>query len=120
MTAYRTAPLTPPVAPPWWQRLAAKVAPDLLGASEWKWYRRSVGGRWCRVRLYSEHTGNLRRNEGEVWARVHCCPRPMCIGWHRYSGRWLVGGPPSVPIGWSVEAAHTVDDEGRCTCEVWP
>lgn len=119
---YRTPTLTPPAdtSPPWWQRAVAAVAPDLGGASEWQWYRQRVGGRWCRVRLYSEHTGNLRRDEGVMWARVHCCPRPRDIGRHRYSGLWLVGGPPLVPIGWDAEAVHEVGADGRCSCEVWP
>lgn len=117
MSAYRTPTLTPPVddSPPWWQRVAATVAPDLGGASAWQWYRQRVGGRWCRVRLRDDRG----RDAGVMWARVHCCPRPRYIGRQRYSGLWLVGGPPSVPIGWDAEAVHTVDDEGRCTCEVW-
>jgi len=117
---YRDATLLPPAVPPLWQHVAAWLAPNLFGAGDWQWYRRMVGGRWCRVRLYSEHTGNLRRIEGEMWAQIYCCPRPVTIGRHQYWGLWFTSGPPLVPIGWDVEAIHDVDPDGRCTCEVYP
>jgi len=118
MTAhpYRAATLTPPEAPPRWQRVAARVAPDLLGASEWRWYRRARGGRWCRVRLASHSlkwlgSGWDTRDEGVMWVRVRHCPRDMGL---------MLTDPCPAPIMWTMEALHTVDAQGRCSCEVWP
>lgn len=126
MSAYRNATLTPPVdtTPPWWQRLAAKVAPNLSGACDWQWYRRAVGGRWCRVRLTS-HTVDLLgryqwRVEGETWAHLTNCPRTVEIGRRRYSAGLDFATRLPMPMNWDAEAVHTVDTEGRCSCEVWP
>lgn len=110
-TAYRGAAPSPPAetAPSRWRRLAARAAPGLVGAADHGWYRRSVGGRWCRVRL-RDHRG---REVDVAWARVRRCPTSADLA-------WLAAGFPTLPIGWGVEAVHAVDAEGRCSCEAWP
>ncbi len=121
MTAYRTAPLTPPVAPPWWQRAAAKVAPGLSGASEWQWYRAAKGGRWCLVRLFDDKG----REVGVMWARVQACPaelmRHIEPGSARLAPWWhgvVFDGRDPLPLLWY--AAPLAGHRERCTCEVYP
>jgi hypothetical protein len=48
---YRTAPVTPPSRAPWWFRALARVAEPFMPPQDlaaYRWYRRAVGGRWCR------------------------------------------------------------------------
>lgn len=119
---YRETTLTAPAdeTPPLWQRIAARVAPELLGARRWQWYRRKVGGRWCRVRAWSDVDGAFgARDEGTMWVRVQCCPQPVTIGRQRYGGVYLAESLP-LPDEWALTPLHAVDERGRCTCEVWP
>jgi hypothetical protein len=110
---YRTPTLTPPAGPPLWQRIAAKVAPELFGARDWQWYRREVGGRWCPI----TYTDEKRSEEGATWARVHVCPArvalPAVPSWR---GLVLAEQLP-VPIEWDAWPAH--DHAKGCACEVY-
>lgn len=105
-SAYRTPTLTPPVAPPLWQRAVARLLPDI--ATEWKWFRERVGGRWCVVDV---RVGYGRQIPGGLWTRIAACP--FVTG-----SLWV----PELSIygtmtGFRVRAHH---DDGRCTCEVYP
>lgn len=113
MSAYRTPTLTAPVAPPWWQRAVAAVAPDVLGASAWEWYRRAKGGRWALVcvALTDGRGGPVRQ-----WRAVDSCPAT----WRRES---IAKATTLLLLGIDIAALHndTIDDHTkRCTCEVYP
>jgi hypothetical protein len=113
VTAYRSASLTPPVAPPLWQRAVAAVVPDVLGASAWEWYRRAKGGRWAPVRVaLTDGRGNPMRQ----WRAVDSCPAT----WRPESA---VKATTLMLLGIDIAALHndTIDDHTkRCTCEVYP
>ncbi len=50
-TPYRTSGAVAPARDPWWLRWLAALAGLLLpphGLAAYRWYRRAVGGRWCR------------------------------------------------------------------------
>lgn len=112
-----------PQAPPWWQRAVARFAPELGGARGWAWYRRQVGGRWCLARLYSYDTDSrgaaVAVIYGEMWVRVMACPRPTRVGSRVYRGLFLAEREPW-PLGLEAEAIHRVNEDGTCSCEVYP
>ena len=112
MTAYRTAPLTPPAAPPWWQRVAAKVAPGLSGAGGWQWYRAAKGGRWslaCRYDAPSYRwTWSHQREDG--------CPAT----WRRFTPEELATMPLMTVAAALAQNATIASHAAGCTCEVYP
>ncbi len=91
---YRTATLRAPDVPrvPRWQRLWWRIdREDAL--QRWSW---------------------ARREHGERWRETETCPLT-----------WNVYFDPRHPSTWSSSetlALHraTVDEHGRCSCEVWP
>mgnify|MGYP003510366590 FL=1 len=110
---YRTAAPPPVVSPPLWQRAVAAIAPDVLGASSWQWYRRAKGGRWAPVCVgLTDGRGNPMRQ----WRAVDSCPAT----WPRES---VVKATTLLLLGIDVTALHndTINDHTkRCTCEVYP
>ena len=118
---YRDATLTPPVdtTPPWWQRLWFWL--DRESACRlWQWARRRVGGRWYEgVSFFGGRepwcVAWMRSRDGD-------CP----LTWHRFTEDEERG----VAIIWAIDMRAqnrtidhhraTVDEHGRCGCEVWP
>ncbi len=110
---YRDTTLVPPKPPPFWQRVVARLAPNLYGAGRWSWYRCAVGGRWApvRVALTDRRGASVRQ-----WRRVEECP-----------GNWQPYPPSAVValaiVGIDVAALHNdtiADHRQKCTCEVYP
>ena len=67
-TPYRTSGAVAPARAPWWLRWLAAIAGPFLPPQElsaYRWYRRAVGGRWCRQRGIFEPP---------CWNRVEECP----------------------------------------------
>ena len=118
MTAYRTAPLTPPVAPPWWQRAAAKVAPELSGARDWQWYRKQLGGRWFERISF---TGVGKDPWAVEWSSNDECP----LLWHRFTAEELDATAPLWRVDMlaqnrTIDFHRTAARPEGCTCEVYP
>lgn len=106
---YRATDARDVEAPPtWWQRrVVARYAP--WAATEWRWYRRETGGRWCRGRVTDDAS---RDDLGVTWFKVAMCPAvwsrppvPDCA---------LVLFP-SVPVAWSVRLL--CPGAPSCDCE---
>ena len=120
---YRDSAPTPPKGPPFWERAVARLAPETGGAREWRWYRERLGGRWCRARLYSYDTDSrgaaVAVHHSEMWVRVLACPKPTLVGRRVYRGLYLAEREPW-PVGLEAEAIHRVNEDGTCSCEVYP
>lgn len=131
---YRTATLTPPVAPeapPWWQRLLFRI--DRTAAAErWQWARQAIGGRWSRVGEFNQ-SGDfgdwlVRHYECATKAGEMGFPSEVSVidaisirdygtfRWRRFDAcpgknRRNIHGV------WDIRGECHAE---RCVCEVWP